>query len=72
MKDVWVPIFPIVYGNQQSGSGPDVSVNFGANTGTSPFALNPAGVLAGASVSTSGLVVGWGHAASPTPPALCP
>jgi hypothetical protein len=62
MKDVWTPLYPIVYGNPSysppsADPGYDITVNFGA----SAFQFgNPAAILQGAGIDTSGLVLGWG------------
>jgi hypothetical protein len=57
LKDVWVPVYPMVYGNPEAPPGlMDMTVNFGA----SPFRINAKAVLTAAGVDVSGLKVGWG------------
>jgi hypothetical protein len=52
LDDVWVPIYPMVYGNPQDIEGPDISVNFGA----APFQFDPRSLVPEASQ----MQLGWG------------
>lgn len=61
MPDVWVPIYPMLYGDEQMGGGPDVAINFGA----SPFYLDPVTLLNAQSIDTTGLELGFGDAYTP-------
>ena len=63
MDEVWVPLYPMVYGNPTGNPAGtyDHVINFGA----SAFVYAPAAILAGAGVSTTGLEVGWGDANTP-------
>jgi hypothetical protein len=53
LPDVTVPVYPILYGNPQTGDNYDASINFGA----SAFHYNPLTVLG---ADASGLEVRWG------------
>jgi hypothetical protein len=52
LDDVWVPLYPMVYGNPQDGAGADISINFGAQ----PFQFDPRKLVPGG----SDLQLGWG------------
>jgi hypothetical protein len=58
LEDVWVPIYPMVYGNiAESPLAPmDMTINFGAT----PFAIDARTVLTAAGVDASALRLGWG------------
>jgi hypothetical protein len=56
LDDVWVEIYPMIYGNPTGGSGFDERVHLSA-----PFAYDPRAALAAHGVDESALVVGWGH-----------
>jgi hypothetical protein len=55
LDDVWVPIYPMVYGNprNEASTEMDVTVNFGAT----PFKFDPRPLLG---ASASGLELRWG------------
>jgi PKD repeat protein len=56
LKDVTVPIYPLLYGNPQApGPAYDAEMNFGAT----PFHYDPAAVLNAAGRNSAGLQVGW-------------
>jgi hypothetical protein len=63
LDDVWVPIYPMAYGNPQGSRAPamDVTLNFGA----APFQFDARAILNGAGVDTTGLELGWGDANTP-------
>jgi hypothetical protein len=63
LDDVWVPIYPMTYGNPQGSTAPatDVTLNFGA----SAFQFDARAILNGAGVDTTGLELGWGDANTP-------
>jgi len=62
LEDVWVPLYPMVYGNPTGNAAPyDARVNFGAT----PFELNPILALTNAGIDTTGLELGWGDANIP-------
>lgn len=63
LDDVWVPIYPMTYGNPQGSVAPamDVTLNFGATS----FQFDPRAILNAASVDTTGLELGWGDANVP-------
>jgi hypothetical protein len=52
LDDIWVPIYPMVYGNPQDIDGPDISINFGAD----PFQFDPRTLVPGGSA----MQLGWG------------
>jgi PKD repeat protein len=52
LDDVWVPLYPMVYGNPQDGEGPDISVNFGAEA----FRFDPRPLVPGGATA---LQLGW-------------
>lgn len=59
MKDVWTPIYPIVYGNPSydlpnTDPGYDITVNFAG-----PFTFNPTAILNGQGIDVTGLQLGW-------------
>ncbi len=55
LSDVWVPLYPMVYGNPlDDNRGPDFTVNFGAT----PFQFDPRPLVPGASAAPFQL--GWG------------
>lgn len=58
LTDVWVPMYPMVYGNASLplAATPDLTVNFGAT----PFRMNPRAALTGAGIDASALKLGWG------------
>lgn len=58
LDQVWVPLYPMVYGNPPDAPlmGPDMTLNFG----TKPFRLDPRAILEAAGVDASGLELGWG------------
>jgi hypothetical protein len=62
LDDVWVPIYPMLYGNGTSELvGYDARVNFGATA----FHNNPVTALTNAGISTVGFEAGWGDANVP-------
>jgi hypothetical protein len=63
LEDVWVPIYPMAYGNPQGSTAPamDVTLNFGAT----PFQFDPRAILSTAGEDTTGLELGWGDANTP-------
>jgi hypothetical protein len=65
MEDVFVPIYPMLYGNETYEGEPyDESINFGA----SAFSLDVCTALANHGVDTTELDVGWGDVnATPCP-----
>jgi hypothetical protein len=58
LPDVWVPLYPMVYGNPPDAplSGYDMTLNFGA----SAFAMDAKAVLTAAEVDATELELGWG------------
>jgi hypothetical protein len=56
LDDVWVPLYPMVYGNPTDTAAPaaDVTLNFGAT----PFKYDPRPALG---ASASGLELRWGE-----------
>lgn len=62
LDDVWVPLYPQLYGDPTANEAPfDNEINFGAT----PFHNNPVMALTNAGVSTAGFEVGWGDANVP-------
>ncbi|MBJ74483.1 MAG: hypothetical protein CMN31_24660 [Sandaracinus sp.] len=59
LDDVWVEVFPMLYGNPTGAGAPyDEAINFGAT----PFAYDPAAALATYGVDTTDFEAGWGDA----------
>jgi hypothetical protein len=57
LKDVTVPIYPMLYGNVTGlGAAYDMEINFGATA----FHEDPAAALAAANISSTGLQLCWG------------
>jgi hypothetical protein len=58
LDQVWVPLYPMLYGNPPSSpiAGPDMTLNFG----TKPFAHDPRAILSAAGIDASALELGWG------------
>ncbi len=54
--DVFVPLFPMLYGNPT-----DAQVGNTANFGTQPFAYDVRSILTAAGIDASALVLGWGR-----------
>jgi hypothetical protein len=59
MKDVWTPVYPIVYGNPSYDlpnvdPGYDITVDFVA-----PFTFNPITILQNQGIDVNGLQLGW-------------
>jgi PKD repeat protein len=52
LDDIWVPIYPMVYGNPQDSMGSDITINFGAT----PFQFDPRALVPGGSA----MQLGWG------------
>jgi hypothetical protein len=52
LDDIWVPIYPMVYGNPQDSMGSDITINFGAQ----PFRFDPRALVPGGSA----MQLGWG------------
>lgn len=58
LEDVWVPIYPMLYGN--IGEPPPPGFDMTANFGAAPFRIDARGILTAAGVDASALKLGWG------------
>ena len=61
LNDVWVEVYPMIYGNPLATDGPhgyDEAINFGA----SPFAYDARAALTAYGVDVTGFTPGWGQA----------
>ena len=63
LYDVTTPLYPVLYGNPTDTV--DGSYDESLNFGTTPFAYDPATVLAGEGIDVTDLGVGWGDANTP-------
>lgn len=64
MDDVFLPLYPMAYGDTTEVGELINAANFGA----SPFTFDPHTILSSQGVDTSDLVLGWGAANAPPPP----